>query len=138
MKISAVNQLKGTVAKVDAGTVNAVVSVDLGGAMIHSLVSTDSVRNMGLTAGSEVIAIVKASQVLIGLGEVRVSARNCLPGRILSIIEGAVSDFINIEIAGGHVMTANVTRDSVETLGLLVGRDVTVIFKAMNVLLAVE
>lgn len=137
MNISAANQLSGVISGINAGTVNAVVTVELGGAQVHALISTATVHEMGLQVGREAIVIVHESLVMIARGAVNVSARNCLKGRLLSIVEGAVSDYATIEVGGGHVLTTNITRDSVEQLGLRVGMEVTAIFKAMGVMLAV-
>ncbi|ALG70419.1 transporter [Azospirillum thiophilum] len=67
MKLSARNQLKGTVIAVDKGTVSAKVKIDVGGGIIvTSTVTTETVDELGLAVGDDVTAIIKASDVLIG------------------------------------------------------------------------
>lgn len=67
MKLSARNQLKGTVSFVDKGPVSSRVKIDLGGGIIiTSTVTTETVEDLGLTAGDSVVAIIKASDVIIG------------------------------------------------------------------------
>jgi molybdopterin-binding protein len=68
MKISARNILKGKVKKVTTGAVNDEVIVELpGGAEIVSIITKSSAESLGLTPGKEVYAIVKASNVMIGV-----------------------------------------------------------------------
>lgn len=67
MKISARNQLKGTVTAVEKGPVSSKVKIDVGGGtIITSTVTSETVEELGLVIGDSVVAIVKASDVLIG------------------------------------------------------------------------
>ncbi|PWC36454.1 TOBE domain-containing protein [Azospirillum sp. TSO35-2] len=67
MKLSARNQLKGTVTAVDKGPVSAKVKIDVGnGTIITSTVTSETVEDLGLAVGDSVTAIIKASDVLIG------------------------------------------------------------------------
>ena len=68
MKISARNTLKGKVKKVSPGAVNTEVVVELqGGAEVVSIITKDSAEKLGLAAGKDVYAIIKASNVMIGI-----------------------------------------------------------------------
>lgn len=67
MKLSARNQLKGTVTSITEGVVNAKVTVDIGGGnVITSVISVEAAKELGLAIGSEVVAIIKSSSVLLG------------------------------------------------------------------------
>ncbi len=66
MKLSARNQLKGTVTEVREGAVEALVKMDVGGQMITSVITVDAVKEMGIAVGDEVVAIIKADHVLLG------------------------------------------------------------------------
>ena len=67
MKISARNQIKGTVVGVKAGPVNSTVRVDIGGGnILTSMITTDSVIELGLVESKPVTVVVKATDVLIG------------------------------------------------------------------------
>lgn len=67
MKISARNQLKGTVKEIKEGAVNANVLVDIGnGNIITSTISIAAVKDLDIKEGSEVVAIIKATSVIIG------------------------------------------------------------------------
>lgn len=66
MKISARNQLTGTVVDLKPGQVNAKVVIDIGGGkQISSIVSLEAVEDLNLTVGSEVTAVIKATSVLL-------------------------------------------------------------------------
>lgn len=68
MKISARNILKGKVVKLSRGAVNAEVIIELpGGARLVSIITNTSVENLGLAEGKEAYAIIKASNVMIGV-----------------------------------------------------------------------
>ncbi len=65
MKLSARNQLKGTVTAVNKGAAIANVVLDVGGQRLVASITVEAVDDLGLTEGSEVTAIVKASDVII-------------------------------------------------------------------------
>ena len=65
MKLSARNQLAGTVKKIVPGAVNAEVTLDCGGVEIVAIITSDSVQRLGLVAGKRAYAVVKASDVLV-------------------------------------------------------------------------
>ena len=66
MQISARNQLKGTVKKVEQGAVNSEVTIELsGGIEIVSIITRQSAEHLQLTAGKVVNAVIKASDVMI-------------------------------------------------------------------------
>lgn len=68
MKISARNILKGKVKQIKAGVVNTEVIVELpGGAEIVSIITKESANNLNLRKGKAVYAIIKASNVMIGV-----------------------------------------------------------------------
>ena len=67
MKLSARNVLKGKVVDIDKGQVTAIVRVDVGGGnVITSSITMAALKNLKLKKGSEVHAIIKASEVLLG------------------------------------------------------------------------
>lgn len=68
MKLSARNQLKGTVTSVTRGPVSALIKVDVGnGQHVTATLTTEAADDLELTAGSQVTAIFKASHVIIGV-----------------------------------------------------------------------
>jgi molybdopterin-binding protein len=70
MKLSARNQLKGKILKVDEGLITAKVVLDLGnGNIISAIISKDAIVDLNLRAGDEAFAIIKSTEVIIGTAE---------------------------------------------------------------------
>jgi molybdopterin-binding protein len=67
MKISARNQLAGTVVSVDHGSVMSTVTIRLGGGdEVVSAITKQSAEALGLAQGDQVVAIIKATEVMVG------------------------------------------------------------------------
>jgi molybdate transport system regulatory protein len=140
MKTSARNQLSGTVSAVRKGAVNAEVDVTLkGGAVLTAQITLPSVGNLGLATGTPVVALLKASWVVLGIGEEapKVSSRNRLKGVVASVTRGAVNAEVILTISGGETVVAGITNESVDTLGLAMGTPVWALFKASAIILGV-
>jgi len=68
MKISARNVLKGEVKQVTPGAVNSEVIIEVaGGVEVVSIITKSSAEKLGLKAGKDVYAIIKASSVMVGI-----------------------------------------------------------------------
>jgi molybdopterin-binding protein len=68
MKLSARNQLKGTIVGVNKGVTTSHVMIDVGGGMvITASITNQSVDELGLKQGGKAIAVIKASDVMIGV-----------------------------------------------------------------------
>lgn len=67
----------------------------------------------------------------------KISARNYLHGTIRKVQKGATTAHVEIEIKGG-ILTASITNESVEELGLTEGKDAHAIIKSSDVMVAVE
>jgi molybdopterin-binding protein len=68
----------------------------------------------------------------------KLSARNVLPGKVVAITKGATTSTVKIEVAAGFVLTSSITNESVDDLGLAVGRAATAIIKSSDVIVGVE
>jgi len=67
MKISARNQLKGVITDIQVGAVNSIVALKVGDDIIKASITNDAVEDLGLKIGDEAYAIIKASNVMIGI-----------------------------------------------------------------------
>ena len=140
MKASARNQFTGIVSDVLIGTVNAEVHLSLkGGETIVASITKESVENLGIKSGLEVIALVKAPQIIVvtDFGGYKLSARNQLQGTVTQVKPGAVNSEVDIELKSGDKVAATVTNESIESLGLRKGQSASAVFKAGAVILAV-
>ena len=68
----------------------------------------------------------------------KLSARNVIPGKVVTIQKGATTAHVRIEIAGGQVLTSSITNEAVDELGLTVGGPAYAVIKASDVLVAVD
>ncbi|PMX00781.1 transporter [Pseudomonas sp. FW215-R2] len=140
MKVSARNVFKGQVSQVQEGSVNAEVVLTLpGGEKLVAVVTLASLKSLGIAVGKEAVALVKAPWVMLMTESdgIRLSARNCLQGKVLSVTDGAVNAEVVIELAGGSKVYSIVTRDAVNELGLAAGVSATAVIKASHIILGV-
>ena len=68
MKISARNQLTGTVRSINEGAAIANVELDVNGQRLVASITVEAVQELGLSEGSEVTAVIKASDVILATG----------------------------------------------------------------------
>lgn len=139
MKISARNLFKGNVAAVTPGAVNTEVSITIAGDTLTAIVTNASAKSLDLAAGKEVVALIKASSVLLMTDDsgIRLSARNCLKGTVKTVAPGAVNAEVTVALAGGGEIHAVVTQAAVAELGLAPGVAATAVIKASSVILGV-
>lgn len=68
MQLSARNSIKGKIVEITSGIVTAKIKLDVGnGNTIVSVITVDSVKEMGLKVGDEAFAIFKSTEVMIGI-----------------------------------------------------------------------
>jgi len=67
VKLSARNQLRGTVTEIHRGEAIANVAMDVAGQRLVASITVEAVQELGLSEGSRVTAIVKASDVIVGV-----------------------------------------------------------------------
>jgi molybdopterin-binding protein len=68
MKISARNQLQGTVQSITRGEAIANVALDVAGQRLVASITVEAVEDLGLSEGSQVTAVIKASDVMLATG----------------------------------------------------------------------
>ena len=68
----------------------------------------------------------------------KLSARNKLNGKILEVKKGATTAHVRLEIGPGLIVTASITNEAAEELGLKTGGTATAIVKASDVMIAVD
>ncbi|HEU4376316.1 MAG TPA: TOBE domain-containing protein [Telluria sp.] len=140
MKTSARNQFLGTVAHVTRGAVNDEIELDLaGGQKIIATITHESTADLGLQAGMQAYAMIKASSIILVVddGHATFSARNRMPGIVSRMQTGAVNSEVVIDLAGGGTIAAIISNESCTSLELVIGARAAGIFNASNVILAV-
>ncbi len=68
----------------------------------------------------------------------KLSARNILKGKVIQLKPGAVNTEVVIELQGGQQVVSIITKSSVESLGLAVGKAAYAVIKASSVMVAVD
>jgi molybdopterin-binding protein len=67
MKLSARNQLPGTVVAINKGEAIANVELEVSGQRLVASITVEAVNQLGLVPGSDVFAVIKASDVMVGI-----------------------------------------------------------------------
>ena len=138
MKISARNQLKGTVKEINEGVVNGIVVIDIGGQNVSATISMSSIKELGLEVGKTAYAIVKSTEMMIAEDKMKISARNQFPGKVVSVEEGAVNGIVKVEIAPGVVVSSTISMNAIKDLDVKEGKNVVAVAKATSVMVGVE
>jgi molybdate transport system regulatory protein len=141
MKTTARNQFAGCVSSVELGPVSASVVITLkAGDEITATMTRAAAQRLKLKQGKEALALIKASAVVLvtDFGGWQLSARNQLAGTVSRIEKGAVSSLVVVTLPGGAAVTASVTNDGLDALGLKVGQAATAVFKAYSVMVAAQ
>ena len=135
--LSARNQLEGTVTKVQEGAVNGIVTIDVNGTPVTATISMGSIKDLGLEPGADAVAVIKATEVMIGKGELKLSARNQFPGKVVSVEEGAVNGIVKMEVLGGNTITSTISMGAIKELGLEAGAEAVAVIKATSVMVGI-
>ncbi|MCX5071775.1 TOBE domain-containing protein [Streptomyces sp. NPDC054949] len=137
MSLSIRNQLSGIVTSITTGEAMATVKVRLaGGQDITAAITTDAVRDLGFAEGSAVKALVKSTEVALATAPVEgISIRNQIPGTVTDVTTGGAMGSVKVTVEGGE-LTAAITKDAVEALGLTAGASVVALVKSTEVSLA--
>lgn len=141
MQTSARNQFSGVVAQATAGAVNDEIIIAInGGQQIVATVTHDSAARLGLKTGAKVVALVKATSVIVMVDAdaTKVSARNFVQGKVTNLTKGAVNADVTITGDNGMAVAAIITNTSVDRLGLAVGKPAAAMFKASSVIVGVD
>ena len=69
MKLSARNQIPATVTGITTGEATANLELDAGGSRLVASITVEAAKELGLAPGSEVVAIIKASDVILAVAD---------------------------------------------------------------------
>jgi molybdopterin-binding protein len=68
----------------------------------------------------------------------RISARNQIKGTVVEVKKGATTSHVRVDIGGGQIVTASITNEAVDDLGIKAKGAVIVVVKASDVMIAVN
>ena len=66
----------------------------------------------------------------------KLSARNQIKGKVVSVQKGQTTGHVKIDIGGGTVVTSSITNEAIDDLALKVGDDAIAVIKASDVMVA--
>ena len=139
MKLSARNQLPGTVTKIAEGAVNGIVTIDVNGTPVSATISMNAIRELGLEPGKKAYAVIKATEVMVGKGEhLPLSARNQFPGTVVNVEKGAVNSIVKLKVLVDQTMSATISNNAVAELDLKSGDPALAVVKATSVMVGVD
>ncbi len=113
------------------------VTVEANGHRIVSAITTQAAKDLALKTNEPITALVKSTEIMLLKGaasHVKLSARNVLSGRIISVQKGQAMASVTIEAS--HLrLTSAITREAADELELRNDDHVVAAFKATDVLL---
>lgn len=66
----------------------------------------------------------------------KLSARNQIKGKVVTVHKGQTTGHVQVDIGGGNTVTASITNEAIDDLGLAEGDEATVVIKASDVMVA--
>ncbi|MHC1791876.1 TOBE domain-containing protein [Solidesulfovibrio sp.] len=140
-RTSARNAFFGRVARVQRGDIQSIVTVEsLGGHAVSSIITNESLKNLGVVEGSFVTAEIKAPWVVLEVGAdlPRVTAGNRFQGEVELIRLGELTSEVIVALSDATRLCAVITSQSARELALAEGQKVWAMFTAFAVVLHVE
>ena len=106
---------------------------------VSATISMNAIKELGLEPGKKAYAVIKATEVMVGLGEhLCLSARNQFPGTVVAVNKGAVNSIVKLSVLGGLEMSATISNNAVEELGLAEGVKALAVVKATSVMVGID
>jgi molybdopterin-binding protein len=65
----------------------------------------------------------------------KLSARNQFSGTVVAVTKGQTTAHVRVDIGGGNIVTASITNEAVDDLGLAAGDTVTAVIKSSDVMI---
>jgi len=138
IKSSARNQYFGKVEHIQSGTVSAEVGIAIdGGDHIVAVITHESLENLEITTGCEIWVLIKSSSVILSIEDenFKTSVPNRLSGSVLRITQGIVNSDVVLKLDGGNTVSALVTNESIQQMGLNEGMNAGALFSASSIIL---
>ena len=137
--ISARNKIKGTIREVKEGAVNGIVKLETPkGHKVSATISMEAIRDLGLKAGKEATAVIKATEVMMANDFLKISARNQFRGKITEILPGAVNAIVKLDVDAEFGLSSTISLEAVKELSLKAGEEAVAVIKATSVMISVD
>ena len=141
MKTSSRNTCTGKITNIIRGGLNDEVELTLeAGEKIYGQLAHASAERLGLKEGSEAMALVKATEILLvsDNDDYEICCRNQFTGKVLKLVRGFVNGEVVIQTPRGLEFNATVSLEGINRLRVERGATVTAMFKSSHVLVAAK
>ena len=141
MKTSSRNTCTGKITNIIRGGLNDEVELTLeAGEKIYGQLAHASAERLGLKEGSEAMALVKATEILLvsDNDDYEICCRNQFTGKVMKLVRGFVNGEVIIQTPSGLELNATVSLEGINRLRVERGAVVTAMFKSSNVIIAVK
>ncbi|WP_458401150.1 TOBE domain-containing protein [Mailhella sp.] len=141
MKTSSRNTCTGKITNIIRGGLNDEVELTLeAGEKIYGQLAHASAERLGLKEGSEAMALVKATEILLvsDNDDYEICCRNQFTGKVMKLVRGFVNGEVIIQTPSGLELNATVSLEGINRLRVERGAVVTAMFKSSNVMIAVK
>ena len=137
MQISARNQLLAKIEEINIDKVNAnIILKTKSNQRLVSSISKNSVDNLFLEVGKEVITVFKSNNVMIATNELKgFSARNKIKGHITKLTFSEVNCEVNVLVNDTDVITSIITSESAKQLDLRIDQEIYAIIKSSDIMI---
>lgn len=136
--LSARNKIRGIVSEVRTEGVMGIVKAKAGVDTITALISAASVRDLRLREGSRVVAVIKATEVMLANDFQKLSARNQLKGIVSAVESDSVMSIVKLDVSETIGITALISSEAVRQLGITVGSQAVAVIKSTSVMIAAD
>lgn len=136
--LSARNKIRGIVSEVRTEGVMGIVKAKAGDDMVTALISAASVRDLRLREGSRVVAVIKATEVMLANDYQKLSARNQLKGIVSAVESDSVMSIVKLDVSETIGITALISSEAVRQLGITVGSQAVAVIKSTSVMIAAD
>lgn len=138
-KLSAANQLSGTVLAVREGAVSGVVTIETPDGLVKADITMGAIRQLGLREGARATAHINANDLVIDARAddgMLFSAGNAFEGVVHEVVPGAVNAHVHVALGSGQRLLADLELACLDEMGLSAGMPVTVRVGANDVLVS--
>ena len=141
MKTSSRNAFTGKITAIILGGLNDEIELELAsGEKMYGQLAHASAERLGLKEGSEAMALVKATEILLvsDNDDYEICCRNQFTGKVLKLVRGFVNGEVIIQTPSGLELNATVSLEGINRLRVERGATVTAMFKSSHVMIAAK
>lgn len=138
LKLSARNQLSAIITNIKEDSVNVLIEMTLKGSeKLYASITKSSFSSLACSMGDPIVAIIKASSVLLSKTPPAMTCENLVQGKVAQVLRDTSGVEISIRLASENTFTATLKNETFDTLGICVNDDVYAFFSASNIIIGV-